>query len=633
MHSPNSTLRAWRIGGGIAGVLILLAMLVAANLILGVFRLRADLTQERLYTLSPGTRAVLAELRHPVTLQFFFNGSEPSLPGPLKNFAAQVRDLLNEYEKAGAGKIVMEPYDPAPDSDAADLAESQGVVGQPITAEGAMLYLGIAAVCGDQHAAIPMVDPRAEAMLEYNVTRLIQNVSHPEKPVVGVLSPLPVLGAPAGMPPMMGGPPKGQEKPWAAFSDLREIYNLRQVPLSDETIAPEIKTLIVVHPKELSERTLYAIDQFVLRGGRLIACLDPFCTVDPGAGDQMAMMGGGGGRSSTLGKLLPAWGVHFDTDKIVADIEAATPVRGRDQQVVESPLYLSLRADNLNPKEIATASLESMMMVCAGSFTVDEKKGLTATPLIHSSARSSLTDAMAAQFDPQAGRRDYKRTDKQQWLAVRLDGRFTTAFPDGQPADGNAQTNAAVVKGLTESVTNGTVVLVADADFLANPYTVQEMDFFGIAQPVNNNMAFFGNLVDQLSGGPALIAIRGRGHTQRPFSRVLAMQNNAAERWIEQEKALEEKLQATQQHIKELQTRKDDKQHLTLNPQQQQAIDGFRQEVVNTRKQLKDVRRNLREDIETLGMRIKLINILAIPLLIAGFGIAGLLLRRNRAKG
>src|SRR5450759_2027030 len=181
MHSQNSNLRAWRIGGGIAGVLILLAMLIAANLLLGVFRLRADLTQERLYTLSPGTHAVLADLRHPVTLQFFFNGSEPSLPGPLKNFAAQVRDLLGEYEKASAGKIVVEPYDPAPDSDAADLAESQGVAGQPINAEGTMIYLGIAAVCGDQHAAIPMVDPRTEAMLEYNLTRLIQNVAHPAR--------------------------------------------------------------------------------------------------------------------------------------------------------------------------------------------------------------------------------------------------------------------------------------------------------------------------------------------------------------------------------------------------------------------------------------------------------------------
>ena len=283
MHSPNSNLRAWRIGGGIAGVLILLAILVAANLILGVFRLRADLTQERLYTLSPGTQAVLAGLRHPVTLQFFFNGSEPGLPGPLKNFAAQVRDLLGEYEKAGAGRIIVEPYDPAPDSDAADLAESQGVSGQPINAEGAMFYLGIAAVCGDQHAAIPMVDPRAEAMLEYNLTRLIQNVAQPEKPVIGVLSTLPVLGGTSsGMPPMMGGPPKANETPWAAFSDLREIYTLRPVPVSAETIDQEIKTLIVVHPKDLPERTLYAIDQFVLRGGRLIAFMDPFCTADPG---------------------------------------------------------------------------------------------------------------------------------------------------------------------------------------------------------------------------------------------------------------------------------------------------------------------------------------------------------------
>src|ERR1035437_3096122 len=285
--------------------------------------------------------------------------------------------------------------------------------------------------------------------------------------------------------------------------------------------------------------------------------------------------------------------------------------------------------------------MESMMMVYAGAFTVDEKKGLTATPLIHSSARSSLTDAMAVQFDPQAGRRDYKRTDKQQWLAVRLDGHFTTAFPDGHAAagktdEGSAPTNAASgAKGLAESVTNGTVVLVGDVDCLANPYTVQEMNFFGSAavQPINNNIAFFGNLVDQMNGGPALIAIRSRGRTQRPFSRVLAMQNNAAERWIEQEKALEEKLQSTQQRMKELQTRKDEKQRLMLNPQQQQEIDGFRQEVVNTRKQLKEVRRNLREDIEALGMRIKLINILLIPLLIAGVGITGLLLRRNRAKG
>ena len=350
MDTKAKTYRFWKLSGSAAGLLVLLVILVAVNVIVSSMRVRKDLTQEKLYTLTDGTRKVLGKLDRDVTLMFFFTSSAPDVPGPIKQFGQQVEDLLREYERVGGGHVVIEKYDPKPDSEEEDLAQRYGLEGQAVSQGGAPLYMGIVASCGDVQASIPVVDPRQEELLEYTITRLVHRVATPKKPTLAVMSSLPVLGG--QMPAMMMPGQRPQQQPaWASFRDLQQDYTVRQIPLTTETIDPDVDALMVVHPKDLSDKTLYAIDQFVLRGGHLLAFVDPFCTADPGATDPM------GGysmpkRSSDLGRLFGAWGVTYDPGKIVADLKATTPLRGKNNAVEYSPLYLSLRKENMNASDV-----------------------------------------------------------------------------------------------------------------------------------------------------------------------------------------------------------------------------------------------------------------------------------------
>ncbi len=627
--------RFWKLSGGTLGLIMVLAILVAANIILSQFRLRQDLTAEKLYTLSDGSRAVLQKMDRTVTLMFFFTGSAPEVPAPLKTFAQQVEDLLKEYELASGGKIHIEKYDPKPDSDAEDLAQRYGLQGQMLPPAGPSLFLGLVARSGEQQDIIPLIDPRTGDLLEYNITRMIHRVITVKKPVVGVLSPLPVLGAQPSpyMPP--GRQPKSQS--WAAFRDLGQDYEVRSIPPSVETLDPDLDTLVVVHPKSLSDKTLYAIDQFVIHGGgRLLAFMDPFCVADQPASSPMDPYGGmGAQRSSTLGKLLDAWGVTFEAGKIVADIDATTPLRSQNNTIEQSPLYLSLTKKNLTANDVLTAPVNSLMMVMAGSFSGTPAEGLRMTPLVTTSARSTLTDAMMMQFDPNAFRRELKNNPKPCSLAVRLQGKFKSAFPNGAPSEDPANTNSVKTtdaRFLKESQQEGHVILVADVDMLFNDFCVQELNLFGYRgfQPFNDNINLFANMVEQMAGSADLIGIRCRGTLNRPFTRVLALQAEAQSRWMEQEQRLEEKLQASQRRIDELQRQKDEKQRFIMSPEQTRELQKIRTEVLNTKQELKQVRRNLREDIESLGMTIKAINILLVPALVILVGILFAAFRRMK---
>lgn len=628
--------RFWKLSGGVLGLLLVLAILIAANVIAGAFRLRKDLTAEKLYTLSDGTRKTLATLDADVTLMFFFSSSATEIPAPLKSFAREVEDLLKEYATVAKGRIQVEKYDPKPDSDAEDLAQRYGLEGTMLPPMGPTLYLGLVARSGDRQESIPVVDPRSAELLEYNITRLIHRVTATRKPVVGVMSPQPVLGQRPS--PYMPMPRQGLQPPWAAFRDLAQDYTVRPVPTATTAIDPDVDTLVVVHPKALPDSTLFAIDQFVLRGGRLVAFVDPFCAADQEAASEMDPYGGmGSSRASTLGKLFDAWGVKFNTGKVVADIGTATRIRGRDNSVEQSPLYLSLRRENTAGSDILTAPVNSLLMVMAGAFTGDAASGLKATPLITSSARSALVDAAMLQFAPDAYRGQYRNQAPQHYnLALRLQGRFRTAFPEGSPA-GSGETNAVKAAGpvaLKESTQDGHVLLVADVDMLYNDFCVQELNMFGYRgfQPINDNLNLFANMVEQMAGSSDLASIRCRGTFTRPFTRVLALQAEAQSKWMEQEQALEEKLQASQSRIQELQRQKDDKQRFILSPEQSRELERMRAEGLKFKQELKQVRRNLREDIEALGMKIKIINILAVPGLVALGGIALALARGRKGR-
>jgi ABC-type uncharacterized transport system involved in gliding motility auxiliary subunit len=625
METKTKLNRVLKVSGGLASLIIFLVILVAINVIVGQFRIRKDLTEEKLYTLSNGTRNVLSKMDRDVTLMFFFNSSSPEIQAPLKDFARQVEDLLKEYELAGNGHVTIEKYDPKPDSDAEDLALRFGINGQAISQSGAMLYLGLVAVSGDMQAEIPLIDPQNEELLEYNITRMLYRVTTVKKPVIGVLSSLPVMGSTPPM--MMPGQRPQKTAPWAAFADLAQDYTLRRVSPAAETIDSSIDALVVVHPKNLSDNTQFAIDQFVLRGGRLLAFVDPFCMVDHDS--EQNQYGISGSRSSTLDKLFSAWGIKFDTSKVLADLQATTPLRGQNNAVENSPLYLSLRSMNMANYDTVTSPIKSALMVMAGAFGNEAAEGLTLTPLIRSSAKSTLADAMMLQFDPNTVKREFQKKQMSQTLALRLQGKFKTAFPNGAPMAPGETNQVSSSSALKESKTEGTVILVADTDMLSNEFSVRDIGFFGIMQPINGNINLFANMVEQQAGSADLIGIRCRGRTQRPFTRVLALEAEAQGKWMEQEQMIEERLRTTQQRMEQLQSKKDDKQRFVLSPEQARELDGFKQEVLKYRADLKKVRRNLREGIESLGMKVKLINILLAPSLVAAAGILFAILRKS----
>jgi len=634
----NVPKRVANIGGGVAGLIAVVLIAVAVNVILDNLRLRADLTEEKLYTLSEGTRSILEDLDRPVILKFFFNESNPQVPVQIKNFSRRVLDLLAEYEVRSDGMIEVQTFDPEPDSTAEDWARRHGLSGQSLGFMGPTLYLGLVAVQGDREQAIPFLDMQAEELLEYHVTRLITRVANPDKPVVAVLSSLPVLGSgqPFAMP---GQPPPPQAEPWFAFQDLQQDYDVRELQGDVNDIGEDVDALVVVHPQNLSPNTQFAIDQFVLRGGRLIAFVDPLSVTELQSRQTPPQSPQAG--SSNLDPLLSAWGVTYDPGQVVADLEAMSRVTmGRGNEVQENPVWLSLRSRRLNDEDVLTSGLEAVMMPYAGSFDVAPGADVKVDTLIATSESSGQVDAMTARFSVEGIRRSFKAGLEELPLAVRLHGTLPTAFPDGPPAEEDAADDGEEEAGetggepewLRESVTPSTVILVADVDMLYDQFCVRAINLMGYRahQPMNDNLAFFLNTVEQLAGSTDLVSVRTRGKTRRPFEVVNELERQAQEKYLAEEQRLQERLRDVEQRLSELQRQKDENQRFFLSPEQQAEIDRFQEQAAETREQLKQVRRQLRADIERLGMKIKIINILLMPALVAVGGIAFGLYRRKR---
>lgn len=617
---------------GVIGLVVLAAIIGAANLILSNLPLRLDLTGERLYTLSKGSKAVLGKLEADVTLKFYFSSSSTEMPMQLKTYAQQVQNLLKEYERAGNGHLALEAYDPKPDSDAEEWAQRYGVEPQNVNPFGQPVYFGLVAVCGDREETLARLSPRAESTLEYDITRLVTRVAWPERPVIGVMTSIPgVFGQPPN--PMMQMQRRQQPQGWAAFTELKKDYDVREIPPTAESIDDDVKALVVLHAKDLSEKTLFAIDQFVIRGGRLIACVDPFSVMDMLAQRQqqnpMMMQMGGQDGPSTLGRLFDAWGVTFDTSKVVADLAAATKLNTGNGRAEENPAFLSLGAKNMEKGDLLVSGLTQVMFPFAGSFSFAKKDGLSFEPLVLSSAEDAcLVDRQSAQFGMGAMRKELKPTGAQYTLAARLSGTFRTAFPKG-PDYVEGSTNA-VPKVTAEG--KGSVVLFGDSDFLADDFCVQVMNtIFGpIAQPVNDNLVLFSNVIEQYAGREELIGVRSRGPSNRPFAKVDALEAKAMAKWQAKQEAFEQELEQTQQRLMALQKQKTGNERLILSKEQQEEIAKLRKAQADTRRQLKNVRKELTGDIDRLGLTLKVVNICLVPLLVVLFGILHGLRRRKR---
>ena len=614
---------------GAAGLVLLAAIVVAADVILANLPLRADLTAERFYTLSDGSKAVLAKLDQDVTLKYYVSSSAADMPMQLKTYAARVQNLLKEYERAAGGHVVLEAYDPKPDSDAEEWAQRYGIEPQTVNPFGSPIYFGVVAVCGDNEQTLAQLSPRTESTLEYDVTRLVTRVAWPEKPVVGVMtSLLDVLGGGQMNPMMMQmgqRPPEG----WAAFAELGKDYEVRTVATDVASIDDDVKTLVLLHAKDLSDKALYAIDQFVLRGGKLIACVDPFSVKDMIASRQkqnpmMMQMGGGQDGPSTLGKLFDAWGVKFDTSKVTGDLEAATKLNNGQGGVDDNPAFLSLTQANMDQGDLLVSRLTQVMFPFAGAF-VFEKKGmdLTFTPVITTSKENSCSvDKMSVQFG--GGMKDMIPDGHARVLAARLSGTFKTAFPKGP--DGTNDVSKALAEG------KGTVLLFADSDFLADDFCVRMMKtpFGSIPQLINDNLTLFSNVIEQFAGREELIGVRSRGTTDRPFTVVNELEAKAMRQWQRKAADFEAELQMTQQRLQALQKQKSGDERFILSQEQQDEILKLRKAQAETRKQLKNVRKELTADIDSLGLTLKVVNIGLIPALVILFGLLRGLKRGKR---
>jgi ABC-type uncharacterized transport system involved in gliding motility auxiliary subunit len=608
------------------GVAAMFLILVAINYIAGRVKQRVDLTAEHAYTLSAGTKAILAKLDTPLQIRFYASQSADGMPVFLKTYAQQVDDLLGEYRQNSRGLIQIQKLDPEPDSDAEDSAKLEGVEPQMLS-NGERVYLGMSVSLLDQKEAIPFLSPERERLLEYDISRAIARVMTPEKPVIGVVSSLPVMGVGARMPMQEQGEP-----PWVLIEELKKDFSVKEIEPNATAIPDDVKVLLVIHPKGISEGTQYALDQFVLRGGKLIAFLDPLAVLDP----QGASQGLGSPPSkSNLDKLLPAWGVTFEDSKVLADLDfLARTGQGR------APALLALNEKAMNRDDIATANANNLLVVFGGVFAGTPAQGLKQTVLLHSSKDSELVDPMMARMSGEQIATSFKPSETEYPLAIRLSGKFKTAFPEGKPKppadEPNEKKEEATPPGtaLKESKQETTVVLVGDSDMIEDRVAVRQLgNPFGqrMFMPANGNLAFAENLIDQLTGDSNLIAVRSRASRERPFTVVKKMQADAEASYRSKIKELEESLADTQRKIGQLQSGKQEGQRFILSPQQQDELANFRKKESEAKTQLKEVRKKLRADIDSLENRIKWLDIAGMPALVALTGLAFAIVKRKRS--
>ncbi|MEN2507739.1 Gldg family protein [Stutzerimonas stutzeri] len=601
-----------------AGLLLIALAFLLFNAFSGLVftHARLDLTEQKLYTISEGTKTILEGLDKPIELDFFYSDEATKGLVALRNYARRVEELLRAYERESGGKLKLHVVDPEPFSEEEDRAAELGLQAVPLNQGGDKVYFGLAATNADGRTqSIPFFALDQEEFLEYELSRLVQSLASPQMPVVGVLSDLPITG---------GFDMRTQQAtpPWTVLEQIRQLFHIESLERNVDMIPANVSVLMLVHPKALPEPTLYAIDQFVMRGGKLLVFLDPYSEADPG----MGFMPGepGDGKGSNLTPLLKAWGVHMAPDRVVLDAANAMSVGvGEERRPVRHPGWLSLPQETMDTDDVTTASLESLTMATAGFLEPLENATTRFTPLVQSSTYAMPIEAQrfATLENPEVLLRDLEPTGERYTLVARIQGPARSAYPDG--IEGRKD-------GLKDSASIN-VIAVADTDLLADRMWVQVQDFFGqrMPQPWADNGTFVVNALDNLSGTDALISVRSRGRFARPFVVVEELQRQAENRFREKEEALQQRLAATEAQLAELQGPNADGA-IELTAEQQAALQRYMQEKLRIRKELREVRYQLNADIDALGRLLKFFNIALVPLVLTLGVLLTWLWRRRR---
>ena len=638
---------------------------IAITLLFGVLvislipSLRIDLTEDRLYSLSEGTLSILSSLNEPIELMFFYSDSATEDVPQLRTYGNRVQELLREIVIASEGNLSLSVIDPEPFSEEEDLATQYGVRAVPVTQGGEGVYFGLVAAKGGADVpdllrateTMPLIRPDQEEFLEYEFMKIITQVSNPERTVIGLVTQLDIDG---GFDPMTG---QGTQQ-WMIMDLVRQLYDVRRIDISSDSIEEDVDILMIVHPQGLSDRFLYAIDQHILRGGDALLFLDPNADSMVGRSPQGNLIPAG--MSSELPGLLDAWGLEFDNSKVLTDNELALRVMmGQGQRAVPHLGMLGVQGNFLTQGDIITNRLETINLSSAGAISQSNEGGLSFEPLITSSSDAMLMDRSFVESvtDPNVLFDEFESENRSFVIAARLSGLIETAFPEGQPAipvteeesnsdDADEEVSVAEetssevdvvneeseIAHLSTSLEPTNIVVFADSDLLTDRLWVQVTQFFGqrIPQPFANNGDLVINAMDNLSGGADLSSIRSRGRYSRPFTKVLALQREADDRLREEESELSARVAETESALAALNTDEEGNPIGEITPEIQTEIDRFNGELIETRRRLREVRFQLTEDIEQLGSNLKAVNTALVPILLTLFFLGRYYFRSRR---
>ena len=614
--------------------LLAVAFIVAVSVTNQVFKgWRIDLTENNLYTLSDGTRSLLANLEGTINLYFYFSDQASQAMPSLRNYANRVREMLEEFEAEADGNIRLNVIDPLPFSEDEDRAAQFGLQGMRLGTSPDAVYMGLAGTDSiDNEEIIPFFQPDKETFLEYDIAKLVSTLSSPKRPVIGLISNVQMAGS-------FDPQTQRMSQPWVVYQQAQQLFEVRNLGTGLVQIADDISLLWIVQPKDLSNDTLYAIDQFVMNGGNAIIFVDPVADVDPVAMEGMPQGMPPMGQGSDLPELFDAWGITFSTEEVVADAELALQISGMDRRPVRHYGYVGVTGEHMSTDNIVTADLSVVHVATGGTVGGVENGPLTVEPLLSSSSNAQTMPATRFSFvpDPAALQDGFAPQGGPFTLAARFNGSLSSAFPDGPPPtnisleDGDDTAVRSHPDHRTHSSGPVNLIVVGDVDMLADHLWVQVQNLFGqqLANAFASNGAFVVNALENLSGSSDLIGVRSRASFTRPFTKVESLRVDAEARFRTTEERLQRELDETERRLVELQSAREDSGNILLTPAQQGEIDRFVNQRGVIRQELRAVQRGLDEDIERLGTIVKVINIGLVPTLLTGFVLIAVW-RRNR---
>ncbi len=610
------------------GLIVVLAIFIVLSLLnTTLFKgVRFDLTEGKLYTLSEGTQKILSELETPVSLKLYFSEKATAeLPG-LRTYAYRIKELLEEYEVLSEGKIDIAFIDPIPFSEAEDEASSAGLQGIPVGIRGDEIYFGLVGNNEkESEEIISFFQPDKEQFVEYELTKLVYNLSNPKLPVVGIISGININGG-------FDYATQQRQPAWVVMQQIEDLFDVRQLADDIDEIDAEVDILLLIHPKDLEPQALFAIDQFVMKGGKTLVFVDPFAESD----QPPAPMASAASRRSDLAPLMATWGVKLQEDNIVGDFANSLVVNvGGGRNPVRHIGLLGLDVEAFNNDDVVMAGLESINMSSVGILEVLDSATTKIVPLVKSSIESQplIADRLTELPNPELLMDSFTAAGNKYTLAARITGLAKSAFPEGLEIEEQTETlelegsdkseasstDTTVVKRLLvpKAIENDNinVIVVADTDILGDRLWVQVQEFFGqrVVSPWADNAGFLVNSLENLAGNSDLINIRGRGRFSRPFTTVEALRRSAEEQFSAQQQVLQEQLEATEAQLLELEQLRGDSDSAILSKEQEQALAVFQDEKITIRKELRDVQHQLDQDIEALGTELKLINIFLVP--------------------